>query len=136
MSAPKIGVNVVVRKNGRVLFGQRKGGVGQGEWCLPGGKLDAFESLVSGAIREVREETGIELVDLVFVNLTNDPRQECNEHYIQVTFFANTDKDPKLTEPDSFSGWGWFSFENLPQPLFFGHRKLLQAIQSNRMFSD
>jgi 8-oxo-dGTP diphosphatase len=131
-----IGVNVFVFKNGRILLGKRKGGTGDGQWCLPGGKLDFGEYFHEAAVRETLEETGIRLTKLKFTNLTNDPRKEREEHYIHVNFESDTDDEPKLTEPDSFHEWEWFDLDRLPLPIFYGHRKLIEAFKGNKLLSD
>jgi 8-oxo-dGTP diphosphatase len=46
-SRPKVGVGVMVLKNGKVLIGKRKGAHGAGEWAWPGGHLEYMESLRS-----------------------------------------------------------------------------------------
>ncbi len=52
---------IVFDAGGRVLMIQRGTPPGEGLWTVPGGKLEAGETLVAGVGREVREETGIEV---------------------------------------------------------------------------
>jgi ADP-ribose pyrophosphatase YjhB (NUDIX family) len=68
--APLVGVGAVVVEEGRVLLVRRGTEPLKGQWSLPGGMLELGESLTSGVIREVREETGlivepVELVELL-----------------------------------------------------------------------
>src|SRR5215469_4737907 len=43
-SHPKVGVGVMILKDGKVLIGKRKGAHGAGEWAWPGGHLEYMES--------------------------------------------------------------------------------------------
>jgi bifunctional NMN adenylyltransferase/nudix hydrolase len=52
-------VDGVVRQGGYVLMIQRGGEEGHGQWALPGGFLEAAETLLDGALREVVEETAL-----------------------------------------------------------------------------
>lgn len=63
---PTFGVNVAIIRDEQVLLTQRSD---LPVWCLPGGAVDDGESLAQAAIREAREETGldVELVRLVGV---------------------------------------------------------------------
>ena len=54
-----------VDDQGRVLLVKQIGGPYAGAWLLPGGGIDGGESIEDGLRREMREETGCELVDLV-----------------------------------------------------------------------
>lgn len=54
-------VDSVVIKSGHILLVRRKGKLGKGLLALPGGFLNADESLKDGAIRELKEETAIRL---------------------------------------------------------------------------
>ncbi|UXY15757.1 bifunctional nicotinamide-nucleotide adenylyltransferase/Nudix hydroxylase [Chitiniphilus purpureus] len=62
-SGPFVTVDAVVEVAGHVLLVERKHMPGQGLWALPGGFLDGRERLLQGAIRELREETGLALFD-------------------------------------------------------------------------
>ena len=57
---PKIGFGVIVIKDNKVLLGKRKNAHGEGFWCFPGGHLEFNEEIGDCAVREVKEETGIE----------------------------------------------------------------------------
>jgi 8-oxo-dGTP diphosphatase len=68
--APIVGVGAVVVDQDRVLLVQRGHEPLKGKWSLPGGKLELGESLTQAVVREVQEETGldveaIELVELI-----------------------------------------------------------------------
>lgn len=54
-------VDACVVQSGHVLVVQRAGFPGNGLWALPGGFLDQNEKLIDGAVRELQEETDIEL---------------------------------------------------------------------------
>lgn len=58
---PLIGVAAVVWKDGRVLLVKRGKAPRQGEWSLPGGRQKLGETVRETAVREVREEAGIEI---------------------------------------------------------------------------
>ena len=131
----KVGVNVFVLKDGRLLLGKRIGKIGSGTWGLPGGHLEYGESLTDGAARELKEETGIVSNDLEFIHTINDPRDNC--HYIHIGFIAKSWRgQPKITEPDKFAEWGWFDLKDLPQPIFVGHEKSIPAFIKKINFID
>jgi 8-oxo-dGTP diphosphatase len=131
----KVGVKILIRKGGKILLGKRLEKVGCGQWGLPGGHLEYGESLVSAAKRELLEETGLTADNLKFINVTNIPRKET--HYIQFVFLARgIHGRPKVMEPDSCEQWEWFSPNKLPKPIFFGHKKLLEAVLKNKLFND
>jgi acetyl-CoA carboxylase carboxyl transferase subunit beta len=58
---PVVGVGVVLVEDGRILLVRRGHDPGKGLWAVPGGKVKSGEPLKVAAIREVREETGLEV---------------------------------------------------------------------------
>ena len=128
MDYPGVGVGVYIRKDGRVLLGQRKSEHGKGEWCTPGGKLEINETLEDCATREVREEAGLEIRNLRFIGITNDMWPSNGSHYVTVTYSADWKSgEAKVMEPDKCEKWEWFSWDNLPKPLFLSTRNFIKA---------
>ncbi len=58
--APIVGVGVVVLRDGEILLVRRANSPGAGKWSVPGGLLRLGETLYEAAVRELREETGLE----------------------------------------------------------------------------
>lgn len=58
---PFVTVDALVRAAGHVLLIRRKARPGRGLWALPGGFLEAGEPLEVASVRELREETGLDL---------------------------------------------------------------------------
>ncbi|KAF7599057.1 MAG: cytidyltransferase [Candidatus Dactylopiibacterium carminicum] len=62
-TGPFVTVDALVKASGKVLLIRRGRAPGKGLWALPGGFLDGRERVQQGAIRELREETGLALSD-------------------------------------------------------------------------
>jgi 8-oxo-dGTP diphosphatase len=121
MTAPvtRVGVGVLVVRNGRVLLGQRQGSHGAGTWALPGGHLDFGESAAACAARELFEETGLMARDFHHAQFTVDDFPVEGRHY--VTLFVEAREvvgEPANLEPDKCVGWEWYDWHALPAPLF------------------
>jgi ADP-ribose pyrophosphatase YjhB (NUDIX family) len=83
--APLVGVGAVIVQGDRVLLVQRGRDPMKGQWTLPGGVLEVGESLVEGVIREVREETGLDVEVLELVELLDRIHREDGRvrfHYV------------------------------------------------------
>lgn len=123
----RVGVGVIIFKDGKILLGKRRGAHGAGEWALPGGKLDMWEELDTCARRETKEETGIEISDIQKFDFTNDMFLEDGLHYITCFMTAHWQSGRiSVMEPDKCAALSWFTLDHLPSPLFLPLEQLLK----------
>lgn len=114
---PKIGVAVLVFKDGMVLFGKRKTKNGLGTWAPPGGHLEWGEELEVCAEREVLEETGIKIKNVRRGPYTNDIYPDGEHHYISIFMLADyASGEVANLEPEKCEGWEWFDWDHIPGP--------------------
>jgi len=101
---------------------------GSGTWSTPGGHLDHGETLEQCAVREAREETGIEVTNVRFRAITNDVLEEDGKHYLTVWMEGEyRSGSPEVRAAHEMSDVGWFSWDRLPSPLFLPLRNLLEG---------
>lgn len=61
MKRPRLGSAVIIVKNGKVLLGRRNKENANGMWVIPGGGVEFGETLLDAAVREVKEETNLDV---------------------------------------------------------------------------
>ena len=125
---PRAGVGVIVRKDGKVLLGKRVGKHGQDTWSFPGGLMEFGESFEESAIREIREEVGIELKNVHAGPYVNSVFKKEHRHSVVIYVIADWKSGvPKITEPDKVVDLGWYEWKKFPKPLFLPVIQLLKT---------
>jgi 8-oxo-dGTP diphosphatase len=133
---PKIGIGVMIFKDGKVLLGKRKGSHGAGEYAWPGGHMEYMESFEGCAKREVQEEAGIEIENIRFLRLLN-LKQYAPKHYVDIGLIADWKSgEPQIMEPDKVESWNWYDIEALPEPLFGALPTYFEAYKTGKNFWD
>jgi 8-oxo-dGTP diphosphatase len=126
MEYPRVGVALILEKQGRVLLVQRKGAHGEGTWSTPGGHLEFGETPAQCAIRETTEEVGVEADNPAFVAITNDVFLQEGKHYITIWMKTNDFAgDPYIAAKREVAEIKWFEWEDLPAHLFLPLQNLL-----------
>jgi 8-oxo-dGTP diphosphatase len=116
---PRVGVGVLIVRDGRVLLGERIGAHGAHTWAPSGGHLEFGESVEACARREVLEETGLVVTELVRGPYTTDVFAAEGKHYVTLFLTATAvGGEPGVREPEKCAGWGWYLWSALPAPLF------------------
>ena len=128
----KIGIGVLIKKGNKILLGHRPskmvdtGGIYEPDsWCLPGGKQEYNETIFDCAIREVKEETNLNISKLEVFGATDDI--QVDRHFITIQVIANNySGEIKIMEPTKQDDWQWFELNNLPKNLYSPSRKFIE----------
>jgi len=89
---PRAAVGVVILLNGKLLLVKRGHGPAKGLWTLPGGRIELGENVRDAALREAREEVGLDikidrLLDVVDY-IERDEKGDVRYHYVIADFLA------------------------------------------------
>jgi 8-oxo-dGTP diphosphatase len=114
----------------KVLLIERDGEPFRGRWALPGGFVDMDETIDAAALRELREETGVEKVFLeqlyTFGAVDRDPRGRV----ISVAYYSLVKlSDHRVRAATDARNAGWFGLHDLP-PLAFDHQEIIAMAHS------
>lgn len=112
-----------------ILLGERHvNDFGGGTWCLPGGKLEWGERLAEAAVRETREECGLEVTNVIFRTITDKVIDGL--HFVCAVFEAiEYSGNVQVMEPDKIVRWKWFPIRELPENLFEPTRIVIENIK-------
>ena len=127
----------MVHRRGRVLLVKRRNPPNKGKWALPGGLVELGETVQDAAIREIGEETGLNvriegLLD-VQTDLHTDGRSRIEYHYILVDYLA-TPVSGRLRLNSESSDYGWFARDQLGRlSMSRGTRAVLKMFFDNRL---
>jgi bifunctional NMN adenylyltransferase/nudix hydrolase len=138
-SGPFVTLDAVVTHGDRVLLVQRGRAPGKGQWALPGGFLDGSERLLSGALRELREETQIATTDaelraaLRAVAVFDHPqRSQRGRTITHAHYFAlgagSSSAPPPVRGADDAQAAAWLPIADLPtmtERLFEDHYAII-----------
>ncbi|MCD6431579.1 NUDIX hydrolase [Candidatus Bathyarchaeota archaeon] len=113
---PLIGVGAVIVCNGRILLEKRKGEPGKGKWSIPGGLVELGERAEQTVIREVREETNLEvenpeLIDVVD-SITFDEGGRIKYHFVIIDYFVKL-KGGTVKAADDAAELKWVPFSEV-----------------------
>ena len=121
-----VATNVLLEKDGKILLSLRQNtGWADNQMTIPGGHTEAGETVTQAAIREAKEELGLNLKpeDLTFLCTENKMTQR---PYVSVIFIAKTDQKPENTEPEKCQKLVWVDPHNLPQNVTENFRQIIE----------
>jgi 8-oxo-dGTP diphosphatase len=122
IGTPLLAVDAVIFYDGGIVLIQRDRPPYAGSYALPGGFVEIGESVEAAAIREAREETGLEIELMGLVGVYSDPGRDPRGHVVSAAFLARgrgqllAGSDARATKV--------FLKESLP-PLAFDHQKII-----------
>jgi 8-oxo-dGTP diphosphatase len=117
-------VDVLVELDGRpgtvVLIARRNEPQG---WAIPGGFVDYGETLADAAVREAREETGLDVELTELFHCYSDPARDPRSHTVSTVFLARAAGAP--VGADDAAEARVFALDELPAPVVFDHGTIL-----------
>lgn len=122
---PRLTVDAVVRnESGEVLLIERKHD--PPGWALPGGYVDAGESLEHAVVRELEEETGLRATEVRQFHTYSDPTRDPRHHTVSTVFLVRG--EGAVRAGDDAARARFFPLHALPTPLAFDHEAILKDV--------
>ena len=118
---PTVDIIIELDSEGVVLVKRKNPPYG---WAIPGGFVDYGESLEEAAVREAKEETGLNVELVRQFHTYSAPDRDPRHHTITTVYVAKAKGVPQ--QGDDASEVGIFTPSNLPDQTAFDHRKILE----------
>jgi 8-oxo-dGTP diphosphatase len=109
-----------------ILLVKRRKDPFAGRWALPGGFVDEMESLEDAAARELKEECGVEGVELWQFRAFGNPGRDPRGHTISIGYLGVAGGELQATAGDDAGEVRWFPVDALPE-LAFDHDEIVNA---------
>jgi ADP-ribose pyrophosphatase YjhB (NUDIX family) len=107
---PYLAVSAAIIRDGRVLVTQRARGPGIGIWSMPGGVVEAGETLIEALMREIKEETSLTIEPVALAGhrevVVRDGQGRASRHFVILCFASRwIAGEPRLNEELSDARW-------------------------------
>lgn len=87
--------------------------------------MDAGETVEHAAIREMREETNLEVKLLGLLGVYSHPDRDPRQHTMSVVFVGKANDPERLRAGDDAGEARFYKLDNLPTPFAFDHEKII-----------
>ncbi len=118
---PTVDALIHIPGRGVVLIERKNEPLG---WALPGGFVDYGESVECAAVREAREETGLDVTLTGLLGVYSDPGRDKRMHTMSVVFMAQALNPNALKAADDAKAAAVFPVGQWPE-LVFDHERIL-----------
>ena len=107
---PSVTVDIIIIRNGEILLIKRGGHPCLGKLAFPGGFVEMDEDVYTAAVRELKEETMLDAINLRQLNVVSAPNRDPRTRIISVPFLADVKDESLLSAGDDASSAKWYPF--------------------------
>jgi 8-oxo-dGTP diphosphatase len=115
---PVVGVGAIILDGDQILLEKRKNSPGKGKWSVPGGLVDLGENVEDAVVREVKEETGLEVYEPRLVDVVDcislGERGGVMYHYVIIDYLV-TSKGGKPKAASDAADLKWVPFNEVDE---------------------
>ena len=119
--------------NGEILLAERRSGKRQGWLNCPGGHFEWGETFEECAKREVKEETGMDLLECEFLTAANGLALDEDHHYVMIYMLATRWEGVAEQMEDANGPWQWYSLDAIPEKMLSTTLSALCAYYARRL---
>ena len=124
--SPKLTVDGVISKDGKILLIKRKNKPFKGKWALPGGFVNYGEKTEDAVIREIFEEVGLKTKIKNLIGVYSDPNRDPRGHTVSIVYSLDIYGGELMSGDDAVDA-RFFDINNLPE-LSFDHKKIIEGL--------
>ena len=115
-------VDILILRNEEIVLIKRRNP--PHGWAIPGGFVDEGESIEHAAIREAKEETGMDVVLDELFYVYSDPHRDPRQHTMSSVFIAHAERLPQGDDDAEVARY--FPLNALPEPIVFDHQTIIE----------
>lgn len=137
-ATPYCAVYVILRREGKIALVLRK----NTDWMndhygLPAGKVEKGESMLAAAVREAKEEAGVDIKPENLRHLITIHRNHPDSVWLDVCFEASEwTGEPYNAEPHVHGELAWFDSEDLPDNVIPSIRTFLDCVKNGQSYCE
>jgi 8-oxo-dGTP diphosphatase len=124
----KTSTAIIPYRDNKILLIKRNTRPFIGYWALPGGRMDPGETIEQTVVREVKEETGLDIaiVSVVGEYVEKGVKDDVDYEYYPTCFVVKPVGGELKKQDSEIQEMQLFSLDKLPLPLAFEHEKMLK----------
>ncbi|MGM0380848.1 MAG: NUDIX domain-containing protein [bacterium] len=124
---PVLAVDAIIQSGDKIALVKRKNP--PHGWALPGGLVEIGETVEEAVVREIEEETGLELVNFSQWHVFSEPDRDPRQHTVSVCFVGEGDGELQAGTDAGQVEFFTLEMDKLP-PLAFDHKKIISKFRN------
>ncbi|HRZ19132.1 MAG TPA: NUDIX hydrolase [Methanofastidiosum sp.] len=121
--SPSLAVDIIIFFNDKLVLIRRGREPFKDFFAMPGGFVEYGESVEDAALRESKEETGLDIHGLSLLGVYSEPNRDPRGHTVSVVFYGKGSGIPKAG--DDAKEIFLFELNSIPNNLSFDHNKII-----------